>query len=88
MRAFAMGGHEIFGVDQGQHQAELLPRRMAGAMEREGQAILLDVGPQFDEVVDQTIDQSPVPRNRIGGEDDGVARHDLDVAVLPADDPT
>ena len=51
-------------------------------MKRESQGVLLDVSPLFYEVIDETVDQSPVARDWVRREDDGVAWDDSDVFMV------
>ena len=83
---FAMHGHEVLRLDESLHEAEFLTGGVAGGVEGEGEGILLHLGAHLDEFVDKTVDQSPITRNRVGGEDDGVARIDRGVLVVTGDD--
>ena len=82
----AVDRDEVLGLGQAEHQLELFLAGVAGdvgALDR----VVEDVRAGLEQVVDRPGDVLLVARDRAGADDDGVARLDLDEAVVAVGHP-
>ena len=63
---FAMVGHEVFRLDQIEHELLLFLRCVSGCMERGQRGVGDNVGADSCQLVDDTADRNAVARNRAG----------------------
>ena len=72
-----MDRHEVFRLDQVQHQLLLFLRRMSGGMERRERGVDDNVGADSCQLIDDSADADTIARNRVGAEQDRIAWNDV-----------
>ena len=78
----AVDADEVLRLHDAVHDLQLLARRVPAHVDGI-EAVVDHPRARAEEVVDVLVDQHLVPRDRVGGQDDGVVRVDRDVLVCP-----